>query len=301
MKKNLNYSSILRECLKYDVISFDCFDTLIFRIFTSPEDLFSFIGYEYGVPNFSQLRIKAEKEVRDSNKIKYGTRECKIEEIYKRLSTITEIDPKKGVEIEVEYEKKVCYANEFTKKVYNQLIDLGKEVVVTSNMYLNKDIIATILQENNFKFPSKIIVSCDYNKNKRGGELFNELKKIYKNKKILHIGDDISADIKGAETSGIDTIFYKKCTENKNDIRIGRSSHLTASIYNAIVSNYLNNKFCIDESDNKPNYFRYGFKYGGLFILGYIRKSVEWCGQDRIEKILFLKEKLSLIYSLNRK
>lgn len=288
MKRNLNYSSIMRECLKYDVISFDCFDTLIFRIFTSPEDLFSFLGFEYGVPNFSQLRMKAEKEVRDLNNEKYGARECSIEEIYKRLSQMTAIEPQKGVELEIEYEKKVCYANTFMRNVYNKLIEQGKEVVVTSNMYLNKEILATILKKNNFHLPSKIFVSGDYHKNKRGGELFSELLKGYIGKKIVHIGDDLSADIKGAEVAGIDSILYKRCTDDKKNLIIGKSSHLTASIYNAIVSNYLNNKFSIDEFDHKNNYFRYGFKYGGFFILGYIRKIIEWCKQDKIEKILFL-------------
>lgn len=288
MKKNLNYSAILRECLKYDVISFDCFDTLIFRIFTSPEDLFSFIGFEYGVPNFSQLRMKAEKEARDLNKIKTGVRECTVEEIYKRLSKMTLIDLQKGIDQEIQYEKKVCYANEFMQKVYNKLLEQGKEVVVTSNMYLPGKVIAEILKKNNFKTPSRIFVSCDYNKNKRGGELFNELLKVYTGKRIVHIGDDVSADIKGAETAGIDAILYKRCTEDKKNIVIGKSSHLTASIYNAIVSNYLNNRFSIDEYDNKNNFFRYGFKYGGLFVFGYVQKIIEWCKQDKIEKILFL-------------
>lgn len=288
MKKNLNYSSIMRECLKYDVVSFDCFDTLIFRIFTSPEDLFSFLGFEYGIPNFSQLRMKAEKEVRDLNKEKYGARECYIEEIYKKLSRMTAIDPRKGIELEIEYEKKVCYANTFMKNVYNQLIKEGKEVVITSNMYLGKEILADILRKNNFQLPSKIFVSCDYHKNKRGGELFSEILKVYKDKKIVHIGDDLSADIKGAEAAGIDAILYKRCTDDKKNLVIGKSSHLTSSIYNAIVSNYLNNKFSVDEFDHKNKYFRYGFKYGGLFILGYVRKIIEWCKQDGIEKILFL-------------
>lgn len=288
MKKNLNYSAILRECLKYDVISFDCFDTLIFRIFTSPEDLFSFIGFEYGVPNFSQLRMRAEKEARDLNKIKTGVRECTVEDIYKRLSKMTLIDLPKGIDQEIEYEKKVCYANEFMRKVYNKLLEQGKEVVVTSNMYLPGRVIAEILKKNNFKTPSRIFVSCDYNKNKRGGELFNELLKIYTGKKIVHIGDDVSADVKGAEAAGVDAILYKRCTEDKKNIIIGKSSHLTASIYNAIVSNYLNNRFSIDEYDNKNNYFRYGFKYGGLFVFGYVQKIIEWCKQDKIEKILFL-------------
>lgn len=288
MRHNLSYSAILRECSKYDLVSFDCFDTLIFRCLTSPEDLFSFLGFEYGIPNFTQLRIKAEKQARDENLEKIGVRECRIEEIYQKLSQMTFIEQARGVSLEIEYEKKACYPNEFMRNVYNALIGQGKKIIVTSNMYLSEHIIEEILNINGYAKPEKIYVSCDYKKNKRGGLLFEEIKSKFPGKRIVHIGDDLSADIKGAEAAGIDAILYRKCTEDKKNIIIGKSSHLTASIYNAIVSNYLNNKFNIEEKNGTTRYFQHGFKYGGLFILGYVRKIIEWSQQDGIEKILFL-------------
>ena len=44
----------------YDVISFDVFDTLIFRPFSCPSDLFFFVGIRLGYRNFAQLRREAE-------------------------------------------------------------------------------------------------------------------------------------------------------------------------------------------------------------------------------------------------
>ncbi len=55
------------EILKYDVISFDIFDTLLLRPFIKPTDLFWYIETKYNIKGFHQARILAEMQ---SKKIK---------------------------------------------------------------------------------------------------------------------------------------------------------------------------------------------------------------------------------------
>ena len=64
------YNSITAEELAqklsgYDVISFDIFDTLIFRNVEKPTDVFYFIGQALGYPNYKKLRRDAEKQSRE--------------------------------------------------------------------------------------------------------------------------------------------------------------------------------------------------------------------------------------------
>ena len=43
----------------YDIVSFDVFDTLLFRPFSSPEDLFYIVGQKLAYLDFRRLRIEA--------------------------------------------------------------------------------------------------------------------------------------------------------------------------------------------------------------------------------------------------
>lgn len=48
LMKHPSIEELLSELMKYDVISFDIFDTLIFRPFSEPTDLFYIIGEKLG-------------------------------------------------------------------------------------------------------------------------------------------------------------------------------------------------------------------------------------------------------------
>lgn len=64
MHKFLNEAK--SEVLKYDVISFDIFDTLLLRPFIKPTDLFWYIETKYDIQGFCQARILAEVQSRRS-------------------------------------------------------------------------------------------------------------------------------------------------------------------------------------------------------------------------------------------
>ena len=57
MQDGMSVGSFVEKLSSYDVISFDIFDTLIFRPFSEPTDLFYFVGEELGSMNFKELRI----------------------------------------------------------------------------------------------------------------------------------------------------------------------------------------------------------------------------------------------------
>ena len=66
----------------YDIVSFDVFDTLLFRPFSSPEDLFYIVGQKLAYLDFRRLRIEAEQRVRENCMREKGHREITLSDIY---------------------------------------------------------------------------------------------------------------------------------------------------------------------------------------------------------------------------
>lgn len=288
MKKfKQSYVALLREVTHYDIVSFDIFDTAIHRILTNPEDVFIILGQEFGLPNFRQLRIEAEKKARDKAYAKTGRREVSLREIYTEFNRISIINIDEAVLKELKVEKNVCFANPYIKYIYDCLKGIGKKVIFTSNMYLNQPLMVELLAECGYK-NDDVFVSCDYCANKRDGSLFKVIRKKFKDRKIIHIGDDYEADVEGANKEGIQAHQYMRATKlNRNPV-IGKASYLGSSIYNAIVNNYLNNNFSTEEEIKRSTIFKHGFKYGGPFILGYLNFIHNYAKQNNIEKICFL-------------
>lgn len=289
--KRGSYSALMRKLIHYDVISFDIFDTLVLRPFTNPEDLFLLLSSRYNLVNFSQLRQRAEKRARDikAKSSNNENREVTIVEIYEQLNKETGIDVENGINEEFSLEKKYCYANPYMKAIFDALIQEGKKVVIVSNMYYPEKMMKELLETCGYMGYEKLYVSCDYNLNKRSGKLFEIIKKEINNKKFIHIGDNQDADIKGAELCGIDTLYYRINTKHKKDIRKNGNSYLIGSYYNAIVQNSYNNGYYINEYNHrKKRYYKYGYKYGGMMILGYVNFIHEYSRKSKIDKILFL-------------
>lgn len=286
-KFNQSYVNLLRVLTHYDVISFDIFDTAIYRAVTNPEDVFIILGKEYFLPNFRQLRVNAEKNAREKYLKQRNSREVTIKEIYTEFQKASRINIDQAIYLELAYEKKICYANPYIKYIYDCLQEQNKTVIFTSNMYLNKELMKELLSSCGYS-RGEVYVSCDYFANKRNGKLFEYVLKDFQGKKIIHIGDDYDADVIGPESIGIKGFNYEKSTKQNKKIKIGEASYLGTSIYNAVVNNYLNNRFTCETSDKMHTVYKHGFKYGGPFILGYVQYIHEFCKKNEIDKICFL-------------
>ena len=60
----LSVDAFVEKIKDYDVISFDIFDTLIFRPFSLPTDVFYLMGEKLGMLDFKNVRIWAEWDAR---------------------------------------------------------------------------------------------------------------------------------------------------------------------------------------------------------------------------------------------
>ncbi len=200
---------------KFDVISFDIFDTLIKRVVNNPKQIFDIVEKKYNethsekIINFKNNRITSEREIQNriagindiyDNMRKYYTDD--VCEILKNIEILTEIE--------------YCNINTDIKPIYEYCKRTNKKIYAVSDMYLHAEILEKILKKNSYDVEN-IIVSCEYNCNKNSSKLFKFIPE-YGNKRILHIGDSLRADYLGAKRAGIQPLKIKKCkVKNNND------------------------------------------------------------------------------------
>ena len=106
------YEGLKEQIDKYDVISFDIFDTLVFRPFSEPTALFYLLEKEIGIMNFHDIRVAMEHEARQLHYRRFGNYETDFSEIWEMIEKSIGTVDKSGAIIEQNLELQLCYANE---------------------------------------------------------------------------------------------------------------------------------------------------------------------------------------------
>ncbi len=273
-----------KDLMQYDVISFDIFDTLIFRPFSKPTDLFMVVGNKLKIIDFMRIRMEAEKEARDEAMVLKGNHEVTIYEIYEKVSRKTGIDVQKGVKAEFETELEFCFANPYMKRVYDLLKYQDKKIILTSDMYLPFDLMEKLVKSCGYDGYYKMYISCDYECNKRSGGLYKTIRhELGDEIKIAHVGDNYEVDVNSAKNNGFNAYFYKNCHNIGNQYRADNMSELIGSFYAGIVNTHLHNGV----KQYSP-YYEYGYIYGGLYVTGYCNWIHKRAKEEKVDKILFL-------------
>ena len=274
---------LLNKLCEYDVISFDVFDTLIFRPFTSPRVLFSIMESRLGIYKFSKIRVDSEDEVRKFNQEKYHDNNATLSEIYNLISKKTNLCPIKTAQLEFELELNYCYVNQFFQKIISECIKNKKKIIICTDMYLSKQQIREILKNNGYPLIDEIYVSSELNKSKKRGDIYHIIKEKYKNKKIIHVGDNYISDIENAENLGLNTFYYKNINDIGNKNRVSSMSYIAGRIYSAIINNHL---YC--QNNEYSEAYKLGYIYGGIYILGFVQWVNKFSTTRNIDKVLFL-------------
>ncbi len=279
---NLSVDSFVDELKAYDVISFDIFDTLILRSLALPTDVFYLIGAELGYANFKNLRMWSEGEARDKSREEFGHTEINLSDIWRELSMKVKCSVEHGCEVEQRYERMCCYANPFMKEVFTRLMDMGKRIIIVSDMYLPKSCIEQILEDAGYTGYEKLYLSNEYHKNKAGGDLY-ELVKQEMTGTIIHVGDNPHSDDEMARRHGIATKPYPNVNKKSQLYRAMDMSYMIGGAYRGLVNAQLFNGLCSYDVE-----YEYGYVYGGLFVVGYCAFIHEYAKAQGLDKVLFL-------------
>ena len=272
---------------KQNIISFDIFDTLIFRLVNEPHQVFTLMelyakNNNVFIPeNFKEIRIHAEEEV---NKVDgyYN-----IYDIYRRIDEFkSEESRKTAINIEIQAELDLCVPNSEMINVFNKCRDMGKHVVITSDMYLPREILEQLLEKCEIRGYKNLFVSCDRMADKRGGNLFRLILKEMniKAQQLVHIGDNKKSDYIRPKIMGIHSVLYRA--------KKHRTLYSNKSINNP---EYLNQqKFinCMIGSSSDGRYsgvpYRIGYQGMGPLLFGFVKWLDNCFNKDNIEKVFFL-------------
>ena len=219
---------------KIKCVSFDIFDTLLLRPFYNPTDMFVFLndmfiketGINTGM-NFAKIRINCESLARQ----KTDKDEVTLDEIYNIISEQYNIDIKalrKVEKYELELEERFLCVRKTGKELYELALELGKQVIITSDMYLPLDFIKKVLEKNGYTGHSKVYLSSECFKTKSTGKLYEEVLQDLKIKsdELIHIGDNHDSDIKVATNLGIKALWLPRTINVMMDS--GITNHLTS-------------------------------------------------------------------------
>ena len=211
MKMLSDIGEIEREATSYDVISFDIFDTLLFRNVPEPTDVFVFaeeIARSKGIEGegFVIKRVDAEKR---AGAKKFAGQDTTLDDIYDELR-IDEESKAALRQAELDAERQLLVANAPMVALASRLKELGKTVVATSDMYLPADFLVNVLSERGF-LPDRLYVSSDVGLRKSHGKLFGYVLEDLGvgADRVVHIGDNRLSDGLMPGRSGIASIWYR--------------------------------------------------------------------------------------------
>ncbi len=264
---------LLQALKKFDVISFDIFDTAILRPYIKPTDVFSHIERILELRNFAKNRIKAEVKARShSNK-----EEIEYKDIYLQMNKKYQ----RAYEFEINFEKQICVRNEEVYSVYETALKENKIIMFISDMYLPETVIKEILSKNGYKTYDFLFLSSTHLKTKSSGALYDIAIKVAEvnPEAVLHIGDNKKSDFEKAKSKGINSIYYKKVIDrflnahsnihslfgNKTDSRF-KKDYLTLSIIIGLNS-------IIWSENHFQNYWK---KIGSLYAAPFMYHFTRW-------------------------
>ncbi len=271
----------------FDVISFDIFDTLIYRKVGEPQDVFKIMAMEMGNYDFAKCRKSAESWTRANNYNLTGSREVVLSEIYDVLSKEYLID-RKWMEREIELELALAEPNPYMLEVYNNLLVQKKTIIITSDMYLPIDTIKQLLDKVGVHGYEAIYLSNEYRLTKGDGSLQAKLKEDYKNARIIHVGDSFEADYNMSVLSGIQAYHNPAPAMEYADYRDGSIAN---SFYHAIIGNEMNSGLW-----EKQKYYEHGFRVGGILTAGYCQFINSIVEKEKIDKVLFCARDCDVIF-----
>ncbi len=269
------------QLCRSEIVSFDLFDTLLFRPFSAPADVFYLVGERLQIPDFRSIRIQAEKTARERRMASHGNGEVNLSEIYAVLGEELGIDPEYGAAVEAQTEIRLCLPNPFMQEVWKQVQAAGRKIILTTDMYLPREVLVKMVEKCGYSGYDAMFLSNEHGFGKYNGRLFALVKEQYPGATVSHIGDNRHADVAQARNAGFDALHYPNVNECGREFRPDRMSFLTGSAYSGLVNRRLYSMEKLTPAQE------YGYKCGGILMLGFcewIHAQAEVIGA---EKVLF--------------
>lgn len=221
--------TLLDEISRYDVISFDVFDTLLLRTVLNPEDIFKLLSKwaekELGIIDFQYVRANTEQELRS----RMSQEELTLDEIYCEIRekySDYDVLKLKNKELQLEYESSVI--NPFVKDIFDAAVQAHRKILLITDMYLPREEIVRLLEKNGIYDYDQLYISAECGKTKHRGTLYRLIleQENINVEKWLHMGDNWDSDVAMPRGLGItaaymrsprDWFFYERDEKHKKE------------------------------------------------------------------------------------
>lgn len=295
-----------------EMVSFDLFDTLVTRKVLNYTDVFDLLekklaGQGIYIASFATLRLSVEKE------LSRGGGAPNLTEIYEevlRRAGGSFVSAWELAKMEWEIDRSLMLPRYAVCSIFKDTVKKGKRTVITTDSYYNEEQIRRILADFHLDGYAELFVSCEKGTAKTG-RLFGRLLDMNNSsaKKILHIGDDETADIECAENYQMDT-YRIYSGSSLFDLLGGLGvEREIASLSDRIkvglfVAELFNNPFVFEDEERKlhvPDASAVGYLFCAPMITDFTLWLHEKAEQEDIHQILFCARDGFLIGRLFRK
>lgn len=292
-----------------EVVSFNLFDTLIMRKVVSYTDIFELLEEELKnegiyIPDFARLRLFTEKEL--SRRMAPT-----LEEIYEELLRCAGgsfLSASELAQMEWKLDESTMLERTAVCEIFRDTVSSGKKVYITTDSYYRRKQLQSLMERFHLEGFQKLIVSCEY-KTAKTKNLFEVLLGCAGTKKILHIGNDETADIEKAALYGMDTFRIYSGEDLYDEVGGFGAEQWVMSLSDKIkkglfISRMFENPFQFEEAEQKikvSDAYDVGFLYCAPMMTDFITWLKKKVMEQDIGQILFCARDGYLVGRLYRR
>lgn len=198
------------------IVSFDLFDTLIFRKVMDPNYAFRGLKKNKLLKSLYSdadqfFSIRKSYEIKARRYLSKNKEDVTLEDIY----SFSKLDKKtinKLINIELKNENNLLIPNNHLSYWIEFAHSLDKKIIIISDIYYSYEQLSDIAfsKIKNFKLISNVYISSEIKKLKKTGNLFKHVleKENVNPSEVVHIGDNITSDFNVPKNLGLRTIHY---------------------------------------------------------------------------------------------
>lgn len=274
---------LMGRCMEADIISLDLFDTLVMRRVLFSADVIELTEKrleekQVFLQDFCAKRLGAEKKLSQIGA-------PSLTEIYENVLEKSDKIPltaRELADLEWQIDFDLIVPRQDMTELVSELTEKGKEVCIITDTYYTGEQIREILKKCGIRGLTGVFVSSEYGIGKTQG-LFEIFRKRTGEKKRLHIGDDLTADIEYAKRTQIEAFRILSAQELLENLGfLGFEKHmdsLSARIKLGLFAAKLFNSPFQFETLEKKLCINSAFDLGYLLIAPVVTDFVVWLAE----------------------
>ncbi len=194
---------LFAELRRFDIISFDVFDTILRRKFNEPDYAKYLLGcylQEQGLMPSAQAFVSLRNETEFAiRKAQNSTGDVCISEVYAKLAKEMALDSDHAqslMDLEFDFDLQQIEAKREMVDLVHKLADLGKTIWFVSDTYYQQRQVETLLRKVGVAAPYRLFVSSEMGLRKDRGDMWQHIKDNVSelDMSFVHVGDNVRSD-----------------------------------------------------------------------------------------------------------